>query len=366
MPNVEMKEELEIIKISEYYFNMNPYLSAFQRKNSGETLDIMQTLLKSEAKNTAPTVKMPSLSTLFKNDLPIRSFESVQMISDIKEAVALNQPNNWIDLIKIKDEATDWEIIQSILFRGFNRTSLEGSIHSPIIVDDGQQLSLSSPVMKYNVKKIPVVVLKKSESSWEKPIANSPVSLVIEDFKIEAISTEPHDQVEVHEENKLPGEIDHNIEIDIDQSHENDGSNSPKQISLNTRIDVVRKSIFRSMKKYYFNGFKSYFDFTLKKTKSQPDYIQKVKTNLKRYISIIFENEDSEALFPYIISLIDSREKFIDKNSQLSEIHYHINSLLRSYNAKKAQSLLDQKGFSAILSYFLSKDENVEEILNIK
>ena len=220
--------------------------------------------------------------------------------------------------------------------------------------------------MKYKTKNMPVVEHKKADSFVEKPISNSSVSLVIEDLRIDANSTEPHDQIDAHEENKLSGETEQNVEINIDQLHNNDSGVNPNQMSLNMRIDVVRKSIFRSMKKYYFDGFKDYFDFTLKKTKSQPDYIQKVESNLKRYISIIFESEDSEAIFPYIISLIDSREKFIDKNSQIFETHYHINSLLRSYNAKKAQSLLDQKGFSMILDHFLSKDDNVEKILNEK
>ena len=50
----------------------------------------------------------------------------------------------------------------------------------------------------------------------------------------------------------------------LDQLDCNEDEDGLKQINLNMRIDVVRKSIFRSMKKYYFNGFKSYYDFTLK------------------------------------------------------------------------------------------------------
>ena len=86
---------------------MNPYRSTFQCKKLGEALNITQTLTKPDARNTAQTVKMPSLLTLFRNDLPIGSFESGQMISDIKEDSILNQPNKNTDLAKNKDKSTD-------------------------------------------------------------------------------------------------------------------------------------------------------------------------------------------------------------------------------------------------------------------
>lgn len=131
-----------------------------------------------------------------------------------------------------------------------------------------------------------------------------------EEIKIEANSTEPQDQSE--------GKIEPLNTIDPELLSEPNNEvfevgvniNSAKSTNLNGRIDVVRKSIFRSMKKYYFNEFKAFFDFTQKKKKYTPQYIPDVRSNMRKYISAIFGQENIDEMYPYILALIDNKQRF--------------------------------------------------------
>ena len=176
-----------------------------------------------------------------------------------------------------------------------------------------------------------------------------------EEMKIEVNSTEPQDQFEGKIE--TPNTIENEIFSEVNNEVLEIGGNAPntKTTNLNGRIDVVRKSIFRSMKKYYYNEFKSFFDFTQKKRKYTPQYVPDVRSNMRKYISEVFGRENIDEMYPYILALIDNKQRFWERNSIESETNYHVNSLLLSYNEKKFRKLIDQKGFSKMLHYFFKK-----------
>ena len=211
--NVEIEIGKRNNKNLEQKLNMNSNWSAFQRKNSGEAMDIIHGLFKTELNRAAPTIKMPSLLTLFKGDASLKLFESAQIVPEIKDDGGFNQQNRWKNFVKTKEELNENEITASMLFRNFNKSSIEGSIHSPIIIDDGQQLNLCSPSIRNNIKKIPVVVLRKTDNAEENQNAHNSLSSSNEDQKIESSSTEPHDLINIHEEDKQLGEIDEDVII---------------------------------------------------------------------------------------------------------------------------------------------------------
>ena len=131
-----------------------------------------------------------------------------------------------------------------------------------------------------------------------------------EEIKIESNSTEPQEQSEGKSDPPNPIDPELLSETNNEVCEVGVNINSTKTNNLNGRIDVVRKSIFRSMKKYYFKEFKSFFDFTQKKKKYTAQYIPDVRSNMRKYISAFFGQENIDEMYPYILALIDNKQRF--------------------------------------------------------
>ena len=95
-----------------------------------------------------------------------------------------------------------------------------------------------------------------------------------------------------------------------------------------------------------------------------PENIQRIRVNLREYVSSIFGEENIDEMYPYILSLIDSKQKFCNRGSIESEVNYYVNSVLRSYNQKKYEILSKETGFSKMVNYFLNQEQNVSKIID--
>lgn len=139
-----------------------------------------------------------------------------------------------------------------------------------------------------------------------------------------------------------------------------------KSTNFNVRLDVVRKTIFRAMKKYYVNEFKNFFDYTQRKRKPSVDHCQEVIDQAKKYLIGSFAGNQYEDMYLFLVALIDTKQKYSESNSKFPELGTQINGLLRSFNTKKAKALLKFKEFSMLLLNFLNKEENITDLLKGK
>ena len=232
------------------------------------------------------------------------------------------------------------------------------------IDDHSKTETLSDP--NSAAKMSPVVLLKR----YDKPLdeLNKRLGTYSGTDEIKIDSTLSQDKMnknslkplEIIGENEIFGETN------SDHTESDNGDNREKVKNFNRRIDVVRKSILRSMKKFYFNDFKSYFDFTKKNRKYTPENIQRIRNNLRNYIIEKFGQENIDEMYPYILSLIDNKLKFWQRGTIESEINFYVNSILRSYNQKKYEILSKESGFSKMVNHFLNQDQNVHSIVDGK
>lgn len=139
-----------------------------------------------------------------------------------------------------------------------------------------------------------------------------------------------------------------------------------KPANFNVRLDVVRKTIFRAMKKYYVNEFKSFFDYTQRKRKPTVDHCQEVIEQARKYLSSSFVDTQYDDMYLFLVALIDTKQKYLESNSKFPQLGTQINGLLRSFNTKKAKGLMKFKEFSMLLLNFLNKEENIAELLKDK
>lgn len=139
-----------------------------------------------------------------------------------------------------------------------------------------------------------------------------------------------------------------------------------KPTNFNVRLDVVRKTIFRAMKKFYLTKFKEFYDFTQRKRKSSDDHCQEVLRQAESFARKELGDKFMEDISVFLVSLIDTKQKYSDCSDKYPQLGTQINSLLRSFNTKKAKSLLKFKEFATLVLHFLNNSANTEELLSDK
>jgi hypothetical protein len=108
--------------------------------------------------------------------------------------------------------------------------------------------------------------------------------------------------------------------------------------SSRPRLDIVRKTIFRNMKKFYSSEIKKIYDYTRKKL-SQQELSERVYAHSRDYVLRNFKSVDVEKMTAVLITLIDTKQKFIERANGSPELHAQIRGLLRSFNIAKADQL---------------------------
>lgn len=128
-----------------------------------------------------------------------------------------------------------------------------------------------------------------------------------------------------------------------------------------TRMDVVGKTIMRTIKAHYVTEFKKAFDFTKRSKKANPDHSSEVYKHasqfLKKQFGII--SGDMVAVF---VSLIDSKQKFTKRDSKYPNLKSDFNSLLRGFNMTKVTTLMKLPEFSILCLKYFEKTTSFSEI----
>lgn len=134
------------------------------------------------------------------------------------------------------------------------------------------------------------------------------------------------------------------------------------QASTKPRLDIVRKTIFRNMKKFYSSAIKKIYDYTRKKL-SQRELSEQVYAHSREYVLRNFKSVDVEKMTSVLITLIDTKQKFIDRCNGSQNLHSQIRGLLRSFNIAKAKQLCNVLEFSILVTKYLDRDSSLDEIL---
>lgn len=156
-------------------------------------------------------------------------------------------------------------------------------------------------------------------------------------------------------------------ETQNDDSEGDQGSSTtkekPKKYSI--RLDVVKKTIFRGLKKYYTNEWKLHWDKNIKDS-------AEVFEEAQRFITKMFGAQQGENMHLYLVALIDNKKKFTHPEEKYEELRGQIASMLSCFNKNKIDKLLQEKEFSLLVHHFLSqpvgeifKDRDDPDVLRI-
>ncbi|CAI2368312.1 unnamed protein product [Moneuplotes crassus] len=127
------------------------------------------------------------------------------------------------------------------------------------------------------------------------------------------------------------------------------------------RMDVITKSIFRQAKSYYVADFKKTFNFNKRVRRVNFNHSEEVYKMAKEYINKKFPN-NSEDLHLVFVALVDSKQKYTEPHPKYSSLNFDINSLLRAFNKKKSEKMLQIQEFAYLLLHYIQLPECFEEI----
>lgn len=220
------------------------------------------------------------------------------------------------------------------------------------------------------VKKRPVVVLKNNIEQI-KPERKS--SLALSSPSLDKHDTDIEDSLHSSNQQTVESKLgekaivgENQVDTTISQKVQEVIDLQPKNSGFNVRLDVVRKTIFRAMKKYYVTDFKNFFDYTQRKRKLDPEYEQEIFKQAEKYSAGILNNEDASLTANFIVALLDTKQKYLQTKGSFPELGNQINGLLRSFNTKKSKALLRYRQFAMLVLHFLNQNENIQELLKDK
>jgi len=106
------------------------------------------------------------------------------------------------------------------------------------------------------------------------------------------------------------------------------------------------------------------YNFTKRVRRINIDHSVTVYKKALEYVNRKF-GENSGDLNLVFVALIDSKQKYTNPSAKYPNLNVEINSLLRSFNKKKANILMQNRYFSTLLFYYLQKPECEKEIIKM-
>jgi hypothetical protein len=137
---------------------------------------------------------------------------------------------------------------------------------------------------------------------------------------------------------------------------------SGKSLQFSTRKDVVNKTIFRYLRKFYTKDFKKYFDFTKVNSLQKDTFMKK----LVWYASMKFGTSTTNRMKIFLLCIIDPKGRYMPLEDKSHGLRNDITGLLYSYNKKKMMKMINHQEFLQLLTHFIHQENIVEEIVKKK
>jgi hypothetical protein len=95
------------------------------------------------------------------------------------------------------------------------------------------------------------------------------------------------------------------------------------------RFDVVKKTIFRNVKKHIAQEFKRFYDYTKRRRSSKIDYNSEIFNNAKKFVFIEFGQNAPEGLDIILVAIVDIKGKYRHRNSQYETMRIKLFRLIK-------------------------------------
>jgi hypothetical protein len=194
-----------------------------------------------------------------------------------------------------------------------------------------------------------------------KPIALKPAPIFRNSRKKDI--SEPKSEISVGE--SVPENMEQKVEDIIkltftENIHKSGEPKVSKRRQFHLRQDVITKTIFRSMRKYYVKEFKPYFDFTKQTSHSVLDD-EVLLTKAQTFIKTSIGEPVSDQASRYLISLLDTKAKFATEKSE--NIRVKMSALLYNFNKSRMEEMMKAKEFCALVLYFICQEDIISKIV---
>lgn len=123
---------------------------------------------------------------------------------------------------------------------------------------------------------------------------------------------------------------------------------SSKQRKYSIRLDVVKKTIFRCLKKFYNSEWKKHW---MKPVKDSDVVLEEAE----KYITKTFSGAKTGDMPLFLIAMVDNKKKFLNENKRYCQLRDQISSMMTSFNKNKIDALMKHQSFSNLVRYFLSQ-----------
>lgn len=149
-------------------------------------------------------------------------------------------------------------------------------------------------------------------------------------------------------------------ELKVNKAEENE----TKMTMYSMRKDVISKTIFRSIRKYFINDFKAFYDFTKCQKSHNSETSGEFITKIRQYLcSKLTHNCDVQELSVLLLWVIDTKQRYCSVSQQSLDKNKTIISLLYSYNKKKLLELQGSKEFLTLVLHFIEQPDIVSSII---
>lgn len=132
------------------------------------------------------------------------------------------------------------------------------------------------------------------------------------------------------------------------------------------RFDVVKKTIFRKVKKYYATDFKRFYDYTKRKRRIGYDYNAEIFTQAQRYVNSKFGDTGMENLSLVLVAMIDVKQKYNHSWPAFTEMRDKLNRLIKSFNLVLLESILKNPHYAFLALHCLNNQNFCSRILDAK
>lgn len=202
------------------------------------------------------------------------------------------------------------------------------------------------------------------------PILAKPVALKPAPLKLCKIKSEPIPALsnDIDDSENMDEKVERIINSTYPENMQscNGVKGGSKRRLFHLRQDVITKTIFRSLRKYYLKDFRAYFDFTKETSLNHQNEDEKLLKKADSYLTKTVGEYVSEKTKIYLLSLLDTKRRFISLNRTNEDIRQRLAGLLYTFNKNKMEELMATPEFCALVLYFLTQEEIINTVVKVR
>lgn len=143
--------------------------------------------------------------------------------------------------------------------------------------------------------------------------------------------------------------------------------NTPLDLGkFSSRFDVIKKTIFRKVKKYFYTDFKLFFDFTKRQRRRDHDYNNEIFMQARRYVNQKFQGRAPEGLEWVIVAMVDVKKKYTHSDPQFAAMRQKLLNLVKVFNLTLLDDIMEWMSYRYLVYYCLNNADFVRDLIDSK